>query len=292
MRRNRNHVSLYVGDERRFELTHRIGRGAFGLVYKARDTRAQAGDPTHVAVKLEDKAAPHPQLAYEYRIYRQLTRKGWPWLPRIYWYGVEGDFNCLVMELLGQSLESHLAKQGGALSPEEVCALAPKMIQRIQYLHESGLLHRDIKPDNFLFSTDGNTLFLIDFGLAKIWRDPSTREHIAWTDGKSLTGTARYASIHTHKGEEQSRRDDLEALGYVLVYLCRGSLPWQGVGEDLKPKERNRLIGRAKRRTKLAELCDGLPKAFRKFLKYCRALDFEEEPDYEFLRDLFGKKRD
>lgn len=109
--------------------------------------------------------------------------------------------------------------------------LGDQMLQRIEFVHNNSFIHRDIKPDNFLMGSGANQhiLYIIDFGLSKRFIDPRTGEHIPYRDGKSLTGTARYASLNTHIGQEQSRRDDIESIAFVMVYFLKGKLPWQGV---------------------------------------------------------------
>lgn len=277
---------LCVGEDGRYRLEKSIGRGSFGLIYQGWDERATRKSDRAVAVKLEHRDSEHPQLAYEYRVYRSLQVGGSPWIPRVRWYGEEDEYNVLVMDLLGPSLEK-LMHTHGKLDINYVMRLAPKMIQRLEYVHSRGLLHRDIKPDNFLVGLDDKeTVYLIDYGLAKCWRDPRTREHIPYREQKNLTGTARYASIATHLGVEQSRRDDLEALSYVLVYLARGKLPWQGAAGQTRG-ERNRRIGEHKRKTSAKHLCRGLPEAFHHFVVYVRSLKFDEEPDYAAARALF-----
>lgn len=137
------------------------------------------------------------------------------------------------------------------------------MIQRIEYMHSRGFIHRDIKPDNFLIGTGKRKhyVYCVDLGLAKRFRDPRTDEHIPFRSDKNLTGTARYASLHTHQGAEQARRDDLECLGFVLIYFMRGSLPWQGVKVQDK-KEKYETIKKRKLETPLTELCEGMPSEF------------------------------
>ena len=162
-------------------------------------------------------------------------------IPELYQAGQEGDFRVLVIQLMGSSLEEIKTRCKGQLSLKTVCMLAIQMIRRVQQLHESNFLHRDLKPENFMMglegSKDSDTLFLIDYGLAKRWKNRKSGIHIPMRDGKQLIGTVRYASLNSHLGIEQSRRDDLESIGFILVYLIKGSLPWQGIQcKDKKEK--------------------------------------------------------
>ena len=161
-------------------------------------------------------------------------------------------------------------------------------MQRIEFVHSRHFLHRDIKPDNFLIGIGKKQhyVYVIDFGLAKRFRDPKTGEHITYRDGKNLTGTARYASVNTHLGIEQSRRDALESLGFVLMYFNKGSLPWQGLPARTK-KEKYEKIRDKKLSTSIESLAKGLPEEFAIYLNYCRNLKFEEKPDIGYLRKLF-----
>merc|ERR1712019_123990 len=145
------------------------------------------------------------------------------------------------------------------------------------------------KPDNFLIGLGKrklNQVYIIDFGLAKKYRDPKTHQHIPYVEHKSLTGTARYASVNTHLGIEQSRRDDLESLGFVLMYFNKGSLPWQGLPARTK-KEKYEKIRDKKLSTSIETLTKNLPDEFGIYLNYCRSLKFEEKPDIGYLRKLF-----
>ncbi len=156
-------------------------------------------------------------------------------------------------------------------------------------MHSKELIHRDLKPDNFLIGIkkQRDTVYAIDFGLAKRFKDPKTGLHIPYRDHKSLTGTARYASVNTHLGIEQSRRDDLESLGFVLMYFLRGSLPWQGLNAKTK-KEKYDMIKEKKVGITFETLCKGYPEEFCTYLNYCHRLSFEERPDYDYVRKLFG----
>ena len=162
------------------------------------------------------------------------------------------------------------------------------MIQRIKVVHEERIIHRDIKPDNFLVGGNENTkntIYIIDFGLAKCYKS-SDGEHIPFRDGKNLTGTARYASINTHIGYEQSRRDDLETIGHVLLYFLKGTLPWQGLpGRSKQEKYAN--IKKKKKEVTVEELCKDQPEEFREFMHYCRGLSFTQDPDYSYIIGLF-----
>ena len=209
-------------------------------------------------------------------------------IPTIYWYGVEREQNVLVMDLLGPSLEELFQYCRQRFELKTVLMLADQMISRVEFIHAKNFLHRDMKPDNFLIGTGrrSSEVFIIDFGLAKKYRDPRTNQHIPYREGKNLTGTARYASINTHMGIEQSRRDDLEGLGYVLMYFLRGTLPWQGLNGNTRD-EKYRQIMQRKISTSVDELCQGFPSEFVTYLNYTRSLAFEERPDYSYLRRLF-----
>jgi serine/threonine protein kinase len=165
-----------------------------------------------------------------------------------------------------------------------------QVLNRIESLHNSGYLHRDIKPDNFLIGTGDkkSRIYMIDLGLSKkyVVGSGETGTHIEYNTGKSFTGSFRYSSIRNHKGIEQSRRDDLESIGYMLIYLAKGILPWQGLKGSTKSKRSSNILN-VKNCTTLEKLCENLPREFLLYMKYARLLRFPQQPDYNLLRDLF-----
>ena len=273
-------MDLRVG--RKFRIGRKIGSGSFGEIYHG--TNLISGE--EVAIKLESIRSRHPQLEYESRVYRYLS--GGVGLPFIRWFGREGEYNAMVIDLLGPSLEDLFNYCYRKFSFKTVIMLALQMICRIQYIHGRSFIHRDIKPDNFLMGTGrrGSTVHAIDFGLSKKYRDFNTHRHIPYRENKSLTGTARYASINTHLGIEQCRRDDLESLGYIFVYFCKGSLPWQGLKATTKKQKYDRILEK-KLSISTEVLCEGLPIEFKEYLDYCKNLKFDERPDYLYLAKLF-----
>ncbi|KAF2285478.1 hypothetical protein GH714_004775 [Hevea brasiliensis] len=244
----------------------------------------QSGD--EVAVKLESAKTKHPQLHYESKLYMLL--QGGTGIPHLKWFGVEGDHNVMVIDLLGPSLEDLFNYCNRKISLKTVLMLADQLINRVEYMHSRGFLHRDIKPDNFLMGLGrkANQVYIIDYGLAKKYKDLQTHKHIPYRENKNLTGTARYASVNTHLGVEQSRRDDLESLGYVLMYFLRGSLPWQGLKAGTK-KQKYDKISEKKMLTPIELLCKNYPSEFTSYFHYCRSLRFDDTPDYSYLKRLF-----
>lgn len=267
-----------------YKMGKKIGEGSFGVIHEGINLLTNQ----YIAVKLELSKTNDPQLHDEFRIYRHLA--GTHGIPKVHWYGAQEECNVLCIDLLGPSLEDLFDSCGRRFSVKTVAMLARQMIARIQSVHGRDIIYRDIKPDNFLIGLPGThdevTVHLIDFGLAKLYRDPKSKKHIPFVDKKNVTGTARYMSVQTHMGSEQARRDDLESLGFVFMYFLRGRLPWQGINAETNT-QRNEMIGQRKRTIPIEELCAGYPDEFAEYLRYVRTIKFEEEPNYAYLMKLF-----
>jgi casein kinase 1 len=267
-----------------YRVGRKIGEGSFGVIFEGTNLL----NNQQVAIKFEPRKSDAPQLRDEYRTYKILV--GCPGIPNVYYFGQEGLHNILVIDLLGPSLEDLFDHCNRKFSIKTVVMVAKQMLSRVQTIHEKNLIYRDIKPDNFLIgrpnTKSANVIHVVDFGMAKQYRDPKTKQHIPYRERKSLSGTARYMSINTHLGREQSRRDDLEALGHVFMYFLRGGLPWQGL-KAATNKQKYEKIGEKKQTTPIKDLADGFPDEFNKYLSYVRNLGFEDTPDYDYLRELF-----
>ena len=270
-----------IGDSYKLDARKKLGSGAFGDIYLGKNIKQNE----EVAIKLEPTRSRHPQLFYESKLYMAL--QGGVGIPKLHWCGSQGNYNILIMDLLGPSLEDLFNYCKRKFTLLTTLMVVEQMVSRIEFIHSRNFLHRDVKPDNFLIGRGQkkSQIFAIDFGLAKRYRDPRTGLHIPYRDGKNLTGTARYASVNTHLGIEQSRRDDIEALGYILVYFMKGSLPWQGL-KAKNMKEKYEKIKEKKISTSLDDLCKGLPAEFKTFIQYARDLKFEERPDYSYLKNV------
>ncbi|CAJ1406353.1 unnamed protein product [Effrenium voratum] len=274
--------SVHLGQ---IQVQKKLGAGCFGEVYKGFHTGLKAD----VAIKFEAVHNQSPQLCHEAEMLKLLQPGDLQGFARFFYFAEEGNYNCLAMEFLGKSLEDHVQMCGGQFSPKTACLVAQQVLMRIEYLHSRGIVHRDIKPENFMWGVGPKVhhLYLIDFGLSKRYWD---KRHVNSSQKLSLTGTARYASLNAHRGMEQSRRDDLEAIGHMLMYFLRSSLPWSGLEARTK-KEKYQKIKEKKESTNLVELCEGHPTAFRTYLEYARKLGFKDRPDYVMLRRLFVELR-
>ncbi|KAK8858145.1 serine/threonine protein kinase [Tritrichomonas musculus] len=265
-----------------YRISELIGKGGFGKTYRGIDITTL----DEVAVKAEPINSKAPQLANEYKLYKILA--GGSGIPCVNYYGSAGPNHYMVMDLLGKSIEDLFFWCNREFSVKTVLMLADQMISCIEWIHRKNFIHRDIKPDNFMIGVNNksNLVYLIDYGLMKHYRDPRTLKHIQYAEGVNIAGTARYASIHALSAIEQSRRDDLEGLGYVLAYLLRGSLPWMSVdGIDQQAKFRHML--EMKKQLTPDELFSGFPHQFVDYMNTVRKLKFDENPDYAYLRSLF-----
>ncbi len=266
-----------------FKSTDRLGGGSFGQIYKGINLKTK----DEVAIKIESKNIETPQLIHESKILK--TLKDYEGFPKVYLVTPLDDVLIMVMELLGDNLQKLLqSSEHKKFTLKTSLMLSIQILKRIKTLHENNYIHRDIKPENFTTGLKKfkNTIYMIDYGLTRKFCD-SHKNHIPYKEGKRLTGTALYASIYTHKGIEQSRRDDLESLGYMMIYFCKGELPWmdvKGKTKDIKYKK----IMEKKIEMKPELLCQGLPDEIKQYFKYVRELQFTEEPNYDFLLGLLN----
>ena len=270
-----------------YTIQERLGRGSFGEVYTCTNQKGEA-----LAAKLEERRSREgkrrsgpSQLRYEQRVYKLL--EGGSAVPRVYDFFTDGDYNVLVMDRLGKSIEDILQEQGGSLSTEVTLAIGIKLISALKHIHDRGIVHRDLKPQNMMLSkdTDSTQIFVIDFGLSKRFEDPVTGHIPYQTNKRGLTGTPRYTSVSSHMGAEQSRRDDLESLVYILCYLRSGSLPWQGIRGKTK-QDKYDAIKQRKQNISDRRLATNFPPSFVKFVKVIRNLKFKERPPYSRLTRL------
>ena len=262
----------------KYTAIQKIGSGSFGTVYKA-----QNGEE-YYALKLEERSNEYEYLEEEAIIMRYLKC---PQIPIIKCFGKNMSYNILVMELLGDSLEFNFMVKK-KFSVKTTAMIGYQILNILEFIHDRHIIHRDIKPDNFLMGRKEKNaiLYLLDFGLAKKFRSSRTLMQYPYVRKKKMTGTARYASIHALEEMEQSRRDDLESTAYVLLYFLRGSLPWQGLKIKAKENRYKKILAKKKEITS-DELCETFPEEFKYFVDYAKNLGYTENPDYEKLRNNF-----
>ena len=264
----------------KYKLKKKIGKGSFGYVFKGLNIQ----DNSEVAIKVERKDVKSHLLEVESNFLSILKGYG---IPEIKSYGYSGKFYILVEELLGDHLDE--IRKGRNLTIKDISMLAIQILDRIEFVHSKNIIHRDIKPENFLLGYNNSPIiYIIDFGISRKYRSSRTGKHIKFSLTGKLFGTVRYVSFNASRGVQQSRRDDLESIGYMLLYIMKGKLPWQGINmrdHDRKKKYLQMLY--LKKNITPEMLCKGLPQEFTEYVKYCKNLAFEQDPDYEYLRNLF-----
>ena len=266
-----------------YELINKIGSGSFGEVFIVKNKK----DKNTYAAKIEESKNKN-RLKSEYNIYKKINKNNEiDGVPKVYNFIETQDYNIMIMELLGPCLESIYDKCDRKFSLNTMFKLAIDMFTLIEKFHKRGFIHRDIKPGNFIlnYSKPFNKLYIMDFGLSKPYI--INGEHIEPKYDRSLIGTARYCSQNIHWGFEPSRRDDLESICYVLIYLFKGSLPWQGLKKDKHKTQVDRIADK-KNTVSIDILCKDMPECFVKILDYIKKLKFEEKPDYKIIMDFIS----
>ena len=259
----------------KYEVGEVLGHGTFGEVHRA--TNLDTGQP--IAIKFEKTLSQQRVLFAESEALSNL--QGGLGFPKLYAFGTKEDCDYMVTELLGPNLLALFRNCDRGFSLETIGKIATQCVDRVEHMHGRGYLHRDIKPENLLVGyTDREVVYFTDFGLAKKYVNREFGIHIPFKQDKSFTGTLTYASLNTHLGLQQSRRDDLQSLFFVVLFFLKGKLPWQG-SSSKEHCVRNKLL------LTPSELFKGCPKQFEQAVCYVRALQFEERPNYSYLKGLF-----
>ena len=267
---------------KKFEILEKIGGGSFGQIFKVKDKVSNE----ILAMKIEKKREGKQMMVLrEYQIMKDFKAENG--FAQTHSYLKNDDYHYLVMTHLGPNLETLKLSKGGSFSLKTVLLLGYQIISRIQSFHKRNYLHRDIKPENFVIGSDeeDNHIYLIDFGLSRSFISEDGH-HIPFKDKKGMVGTARYVSVNTHLGYEQARRDDLESIGYILIYFVKGTLPWQNLPAKNKEEKYEKILD-IKRKTTVEDLCKDLPKKFVDYFFYVRNLAFKAGPNYDYLKELF-----
>ncbi|CAG8499863.1 1284_t:CDS:2 [Ambispora leptoticha] len=275
---------------------HKIGEGAFGQVYQV------------INNKTKKKYAAKREAINSFRLQKEVELldllKDYDFVPKCYWRGQHDEYRVCVMDLLGPSLKQ-VIEVFRTIPLPIVRYLAIQMVNIMEGVHRQGIVYRDVKPDNFLLEYDfklpefdqeqppdiqllyqnQHTVSIVDFGSSDSYRDPKTGRHITYQKDRYKTGTHSFVSLKVHDGLSHTRRDDLESLGYLFVYLIRGKLPWTGI-KGRNAQEVWDAVSEMKADFPLERLCAELPKGYFDFIKYTRSLYFSQDPDYDYLRKL------
>ena len=258
-----------------------IGKSAYSSVFLGKCINGKK----YVAIKVQERNAKISQLEKEAFYLYRLKGLG---IPKIISFGHSGKYNILVETLLGKTIDKLFnMNQNPQRKMKDLCMAAVQIIDRIQYIHSKNIIHQDIKPENFLVGNpDTSIIYIIDFGISKKFRSSRTGKHINFSKNNKFNGTFNFSSIHSMKGIEMTRRDDLESIGYMLIYLIKGKLPWSKY-ERGELGERFKNIFNMKYNIMNSKLCEMLPFEFCQYMDYVKSLKFDEEPNYIYLRNLF-----
>lgn len=254
-----------------------LGEGSFSTVYeKGSDRVLKVEDKNYVGL-LRREARMMIKMS-------EMDRDGKFVIP-VYGY-IEGNENgSMEMKRMKISLGEIMKRLDKGMDDYSIKNLMRRLIINLNFIHKFGVCHGDIKPDNVMLSEDYRKVYFVDFGLYKNFR--VGKNHVKYKDKISPSGTLRYMSKNVNGWIRMTRRDDMISLGYMMVYLQKLTLPWLNIGLIGK-KDKYEKVYKMKECVDLGELCDGCVRGMEEYMRYCYGLDFEEEPDYDYLLGLFN----
>jgi serine/threonine protein kinase len=271
---------------KKYKVLNLVGEGSFGKIFEAINIITSE----KVAIKIEKKST-MSLLKHEATLYNKCRNiKG---IPKLRNYGVEENYNYIVIDFLGDSLDDIKIKHGGHIDLCIVLNIGIQLINIIEKLHNIGIIHRDLKPENILLGLEKEkkSIYIIDFGISRFYIN-SKGCHIQYVDNKKYMGNIIFMSLNVSNGIEPTRRDDMESIGYILMYILTGYLPWNIIDDKDKNKDnikalRNQSIVNMKRELPLDKVCENSPIEFKIYLEYCRKLEYDETPNYNYLKNIF-----
>ena len=259
-----------------------MGEGAFGKIYECQNIK----NKQTYAAKIEYHSAPNPQLYQESKIMTEMKGKlGFPTCYQVIYLKQE---LVMVTDLLGPNIQDIMDNiEGKKFTMKSTLLLTEQMLKRLRDLHEKGIIHRDMKPENFVIGKGKNEklIYMIDFGLSRHYLIEKTQQHIPMKSDRAIVGTLRYISMNCHEGLEVSRRDDLESLAYMMIHFVIGELPWMGI-KAKSLGEKYKRVYEKKQETVPDDICKILPDEMKSFLQHILNLEFEEKPNYDYLEGL------
>ena len=263
-------------------LSKKLGEGAFGKIYECQNIK----NKQTYAAKIEYHSAPNPQLYQESKIMTEMKGKlGFPTCYQVIYLKQE---LVMVTDLLGPNIQDIMDNiEGKKFTMKSTLLLTEQMLKRLRDLHEKGIIHRDMKPENFVIGKGKNEklIYMIDFGLSRHYLIEKTQQHIPMKSDRAIVGTLRYISMNCHEGLEVSRRDDLESLAYMMIHFVIGELPWMGI-KAKSLGEKYKRVYEKKQETVPDDICKILPDEMKSFLQHILNLEFEEKPNYDYLEGL------
>ena len=268
---------------KKYKPFYQKAHGSFSIIYEGINIETNE----HVAIKLEPRNAQSENLLLQNEIFYLYKLRHCPGIVKIITTGRTKKYNILIEPLLGGTLYSLYLNQNKNFTLKDICLISLQCISRLESVHNKGIIHCDIKPENFCVGLrDKRIIYLIDFGISKKYRSDRTKKHIQFNITKTMCGTARYASMNALSGLQLSRRDDLESLSYMILYFLTKKLPWQGITAKSLATRYKKIYEKKFELEKWDKFLS-LPIQIQNFIKYCRNLGFSEDPNYKLMKNFF-----